>query len=40
MELKYNGITIRNARIEDTINNYGGSITVFDTIDLQLARKP
>ncbi len=28
------------SKIEDTINNYGGSITVYDTIDLQLARKP
>ena len=26
--------------IEETINRHGGSITVFDTIDLQLARKP
>ena len=28
------------ARIEDAINNHGGSITIYDTIDLQLARKP
>ncbi len=28
------------SRIEDAINNHGGSITVYDTIDLQLARKP
>ncbi len=27
-------------KIEEAINNYGGSITVYDTIDLQLARKP
>ena len=26
--------------IEDTINRYGGSISIFDTIDLQMARKP
>ncbi len=26
--------------IEDTINQHGGSVTIFDTIDLQLARKP
>ena len=26
--------------IEETINRHGGSITIFDTIDLQLARKP
>ena len=26
--------------IEDAINDYGGSITIYDTIDLQLARKP
>ena len=26
--------------IEDTINRHGGSISIFDTIDLQLARKP
>lgn len=26
--------------IEDTINRYGGFITIYDTIDLQLARKP
>ena len=26
--------------IEDTINRYGGFISIFDTIDLQLARKP
>lgn len=28
------------SKIEDAINHYGGSITVYDTIDLQLARKP
>ena len=28
------------SKIEDAINNYGGSITLFDTMDLQLARKP
>ncbi len=28
------------SKIEDAINNYGGKITVYDTIDLQLARKP
>ena len=28
------------SKIENAINNYGGSITVYDTIDLQLARKP
>lgn len=28
------------SKIESAINNYGGSITVYDTIDLQLARKP
>ena len=27
------------SKIEDAINKYGGSITVYDTIDLQLARK-
>lgn len=27
-------------RIEEAINKYGGSITIYDTIDLQLARKP
>ena len=27
-------------RIEETINRYGGSISLSDTIDLQLARKP
>ena len=26
--------------IEDTINRYGGSILIYDTIDLQMARKP
>ena len=26
--------------IEETINRHGGSISIFDTIDLQLARKP
>ena len=26
--------------VEDTINRYGGTIRIFDTIDLQLARKP
>jgi len=34
--------TIRNAffsKIEEAINNHGGSITIYDTIDLQLARK-
>ncbi len=28
------------SKIEDAINHHGGSITVYDTIDLQLARKP
>ena len=28
------------SKIEDAINNFGGSFTVYDTIDLQLARKP
>ena len=28
------------AKIEETINQYGGTITIYDTIDLQLARKP
>ena len=28
------------SKIQDAINNHGGSITVYDTIDLQLARKP
>lgn len=35
--------TIRNkffAGIENAINRHGGTITVYDTIDLQLARKP
>ena len=34
--------TIRNeflSKIEDAINQHGGEITIFDTIDLQLARK-
>ena len=26
--------------IEDTINRHGGIIRIFDTIDMQLARKP
>lgn len=28
------------AKIEETINQYGGAFTIYDTIDLQLARKP
>lgn len=28
------------SKIEGAINDHGGSITVFDTVDLQLARKP
>lgn len=35
--------TIREAffsKIEDAINYHGGTITIYDTIDLQLARKP
>ncbi len=28
------------SKIEDAVNNHGGSITLYDTIDLQLARKP
>lgn len=28
------------SKIEEAINNHGGSITVYDSIDLQLARKP
>lgn len=27
-------------KIEETINQYGGMFTIYDTIDLQLARKP
>ncbi len=27
-------------KIEEAINQYGGSFTIYDTIDLQLARKP
>ena len=26
--------------IEDAINRHGGSVSIFDTIDLQMARKP
>ena len=28
------------SKIEEAINQYGGSFTLYDTIDLQLARKP
>ncbi|MCI8517376.1 MAG: class I SAM-dependent methyltransferase [Hungatella sp.] len=28
------------AKIEEIINEYGGTFTIYDTIDLQLARKP
>ncbi len=28
------------SKIEEVINRYGGKITIYDTIDLQLARKP
>lgn len=28
------------SKIEETINQHGGSLTIYDTIDLQLARKP
>ena len=28
------------SKIEETINQYGGSFTIYDTIDLQLAKKP
>lgn len=28
------------SKIEDAINHHGGTITIYDTIDLQLARKP
>lgn len=28
------------SKIEEVINRHGGSITIYDTIDLQLARKP
>ena len=34
--------TMRNeffAKIEEAINAHGGTITIYDTIDLQLARK-
>ena len=27
------------SKIEDAINRYGGELTIYDTIDLQLARK-
>lgn len=35
--------TVRNeffAKIEEAVNDHGGSITIYDTVDLQLARKP
>lgn len=35
--------SVRNeffSKIKDAINDHGGSITLYDTIDLQLARKP
>lgn len=28
------------SKIEDAINSHGGSVALYDTIDLQLARKP
>ena len=28
------------AEIEEAINDFGGTVTIYDTIDLQLARKP
>ena len=28
------------SKIEEAINKYGGAFTVYDAIDLQLARKP
>lgn len=28
------------SKIEEAINSHGGTITLYDTIDLQLARKP
>lgn len=28
------------SKIEETINNYGGKLTIYDTMELQLARKP
>lgn len=28
------------SKVSETINDYGGQITIYDTIDLQLARKP
>ena len=28
------------AKIEETINQYSGTLTIYDTIDMQLARKP
>lgn len=28
------------SKIEETINKHGGTFTIYDTIDLQLARKP
>ena len=28
------------AEIEDSINQYGGEITIYDTIDIEFARKP
>ena len=28
------------SKIEDAINNHGGTLTIYDTLDLQLARKP
>ncbi len=29
-----------HSKIEQAINNHGGTITIYDTIDLQIARKP
>lgn len=28
------------SKIEEAINRHGGTFTIYDTIDLQLARKP
>ncbi len=28
------------SKIQEAINKHGGSLTIYDTIDLQLARKP
>ncbi len=36
---EYQNFSVITGKFEDAINKYGGTVTIYDTIDLQLERK-